>query len=322
MDRVEHLTAPKIAPTWSLPIYSESTDMDRYDRKIALVPEDLVYEKYPIPVAQGASSEEHWVMAGAYLGAILFDRQNYRQVVTANGIVTEPAVCNAMFKVFVSDLAKLTTPQHVHDKLSGMLLDASERSERHDIQLVNRINKLLTNRINRFIRNELALTSGTIESFLEDALALAPYLEKKFGDTAKAAFLSAFPDMIVSTLAFFKGNSHEDIVDYYCSGFMTELKGPADNRDLLTFFQYNEYALVDLSSVELQIDLGSTKVAVGVKQSLTPLFYGLCETLLGEYDPAEVKTNTRYYIRTNDEVTFEVNRGAINKEFIFVSLAK
>ena len=320
MDRVEHLTAPKIAPTWTLPVYSESTAMDRFDRNIALVPEDLVYVDYPGPISQSASSDEHWVMGSAYLGAVLINRENFRQVVRLKGIVTDPAVCNAHFKMEIEDLVKLTAPGTVHSRLNKILVEASERSERHDIQLVNRINKLLTMRINRFVRNELALTSGTIESFLTDAPALAPYLEKKFGEAAKEAFLSAFPDMVVSTLAYYKGNAHEDVVDYYCSGFMKELKGPADNRDLMTFFQYNEYAIVDLSSIELQVDLGSTKVAVGVKQSLTPLFYGICETLLGEYDHSAVKTNTRYYIRTNDGVTFEINRGAINKEFFLASL--
>ena len=323
MDRTAHLSAPKIAPAWTIPVLAESVTMDKYDRKMAIAHEDLVYVKYPEGISHAASPDEHWTLATTYLGAILIDQHAKRQVIRLGGVIVEPVVCNPIFKMWLSDLSKHTSPKWVHSALLSLMEEAGYRSERHDIQLVNRINKLLTNRINRFIKNELALSSGTIDSFLVDGLAIVPYLEKKFGMSVVDTFMTAFPDMVTGCLSFYEKEEQVDVVDYYCSGFMKELGGPTGDRELITFYQHNEYALVDLSSIELQVDLGSTGVAVGVKESLTPLFYGLCEALLGEHDYEDgAKEIVRYYIRTNDDLTFEVNRGAINKDFFLVSLAK
>lgn len=323
MDRTAHLTAPKISPSWSVPIYAESVAMDRFDRKMAIVFEDLVYEKYPGGISQTSSTEEHWAMASTYLGAVMINNHNKRQVVRIGGVVAEPSVCNPLFKLWVGDLSKLTTPAEAQKYLKNLIEDADQRTERHDAQLASKINRRLTNRINRFITNELALTSGVIDSFVVDISELPPHLEKKFGEGVKATFLKAFSGLVADALTFAENGLHKDIVEYYCGEYSESLGGPAGDRDLLSFFQHNEYAYVDLSSVELQVDLATTQVAVGVKESLTPLFYGVCEDLLGVHDYVTAKQESiRYYIRTNDDVTFEINRGAMNKEFFFVSLAK
>ena len=322
MDREAHLTAPKIAPSWTFSMPSETVDKDPHKRIMALVPEDLVYEDFKGKVVTAASQEDHWGIATAYLGSILIDGNNKRQVITFPGVQTDSIVANNLFKQSMADLSSTVTPKETMYLIEYMYESANERSERHDVLLLGKINQRLTDRINRFIKNELALTTGTIDSFITDILELVPFLEKTYGDAVAKTFLAAYPEMVDSALAFAKEEMHKGLLEYYCDGFLDKVPGTAGIRDLLSFYQKNEYALVDLSSVELQVDLGSTKVAVGVKESLTPLFYNVCRTLLGEYDPTKViKTYTRYFIRTNDGVTFEVFRGAINKDFIFVNLA-
>jgi hypothetical protein len=320
MDRNAHLTAPKISSTWVFPVTPETVGSPI--RKMALVPEDLVFEQFPFKVPQSASQAEHWTFADLYLGSTLIDREGKRQVLLLPGLIAEPKVCNDLLKQDIRDLTLSTTIKHCVQELTRMKEKAEERSERHDILVVNHINKMLTDRINRFVRNELALTSGTITSFLPDILDLPGYLDSRYGSTAAKALIDQFGRMLDETLSFMQDTSSEGVLEYYCGEFMDKVPGPAGNRNLVTFYQKNKYALVDLSSVELQVDLGSTKVAVGVKESLTPLFYSVCASLLGEYDPTNAQMfPTRYFVRTNDGVTFEITRGALNKEFFFASLA-
>ena len=151
---------------------------------------------------------------------------------------------------------------------------------------------------------------------MEDINDLNPYILSTYGESASEAFLKNKALVIRRALTTGSEAFLEVIKDMYF-GFLE-----ADTTLKITPFSSGAaYGLIDLSSIELQLEVSTNKCAVGLIERDFPLLYQVAERLMSATTPENIAIN-HYFLRTNDKVTYEFTRGAINPNFIFVSIVK
>ena len=332
MDITKHLAVPTIANTWGVVIKQDADNTPIVD-VVDAIPTSL--EDIIITQAGGAANaafdhKEHWAVLETTLLDIKSEdikkakeplavgvrkKRTFTRMVSSVDVVVEPVVvaCDTISAV-VETIDKPELGIDVATLLLGVKTNAIQTNDQSVLNAIKIIDKRLTNSINDFVRTELAITTGTIDSFIEDFNDLNPYILAAYGESASEAFLQNKERVIKRALTTGTPEFLELIKSMYF-GFLDE----GSDLKITPFAAAAAYALIDLSSVELQLDLPNTKCAVGLIEQEFPLLHSIAKKLMDSALPVNIAVN-HYFLRTNDKVIYEFTRGAINPDFIFVSI--
>ena len=320
MDRQIHLATPSIAPSWSTAIPTEATTLDSDSAIVSTYQklEDLVQVEQIPHLATAISNVEHIAKAKVAVDSnahIVLPKNKRPAFIVFPGVTVDTVAVQPQGIDVVEKIVETPTMNNVAAVLES-LSDDTALGNTPNQKLKRAIDRRLTARVNKFIKKELALTSGSIGNYEEDIRDLGPYLASQFGAATAKIFNDALPRLVKEALTFATGSSAISIEDTY---FDFVPKKEDQQVSQISFLDFNQYTYVDLTSIDLALDLATLKSAVGVLESELPLVYALAKkSLAGE----EGISLHNYYLITSDDVVFEVTRGAINPEYIFISLAQ
>ncbi len=271
--------------------------------------------------------KEHWAVLETLMQEALIEDKKAakrtipitvrkKRIFTSVDIVIEPVIVQDA--VIAEAVEAIVTDETEHNDVSQLLLklkeEAAQTNDQSVLNAVKLIDDRLTDSINDFVRNELAITTGTIDSFIEDINDLCPYINATYGESASDAFLKNKERIIKRALT----TGTDEFLDIVKSMYFGFIKEDSDLK-ITPFTSGAVYALIDLSSIELQLDVFTSKCAVGLLEQDFPLLYSIAIMLMDSPTPDNVAIN-HYFLRTNDKVVYEFTRGAINPAFIFVSI--
>jgi hypothetical protein len=158
------------------------------------------------------------------------------------------------------------------------------------------------------LRNEFS-ESVQIESFIEDLESAIKYIDSKGEQTSKS-LVAKEKQFIENNLYYLPQSSAVQCDENYKFNKPTKA---------LYFGEDVSVTCVDLYSDELRVDLPVTDKACGISSSKTPLFYSLAENCI-MHKRSYMLHRFKCYIKTLDGIVYEVNEGALNKEFYLVSI--
>lgn len=320
MDRQIHLATPSIAPSWSTAIPTEATVFDSDSAIVSTYQklEDLVQVEHVPPLATAISNVEHIAKAKVAVDSnahITLPKNKRPAFIMFPGVTVDTVAVQPQGIAVVEKIVETPTVNNIAAVLETLTDDAALGNTPNQ-KLKRAINRRLTARVNKFIKKELALTSGSIGNYEEDIRDLGPYLASQFGAATAKIFNDAHPRLVKEALTFATGSSAISIEDTYFD-FVPKKEDQLVSQ--ISFLDFNQYLYIDLTSIDLALDLATLKSAVGLLESELPLVYALAKkALTGE----EGISLHNYYLVTSDDVVFEVTRGAINPEYIFISLAQ
>lgn len=332
VKREQHLAVPTIANTWGVTIKSDEQKTPVVD-VVDTIPTSL--EDVVITPAGGAANaafdhKEHWAVlettmldikaedtkkAKEFIAVSVRKKRTFTRMVTSLDIVVEPVVvaCDTITAV-VEIIDKTEVGIDVPELLLSVKTNAVQANDQNVLNAIKIIDKRLTNSINDFVRNELALTTGTIDSFMDDFNDLNQYILAAYGESASDAFLGNKARVIKRALT--TGTPEFlDLIKSMYFGFLEE----DSTLKVTPFASAAAYALIDLTSIELQLDIANSKSAVGLIEQDFPLLHSIAKRLMDSALPDDIAVN-HYFLRSNDKVIYEFTRGAINPDFIFVSV--
>lgn len=312
MDRVKHLAVPTITPAWSARIHQEQT------QNSIEVPTPITEKEIEVTfktdiMEPALCEQDHWTHAALREHAKADDEQHV--VTTATSFIMEPTVMSEPAADMLNQVIGATTPQEAVDVLNKFIKTASGGSHaKVDMLAFQVIDKRLTARFNRFIKQELALTAGAIDSFYEDVPQLPDFLKQKFGNSVHNCFMENFSKLVGEALTYGATDLRKATYEYFFDDVKEEdlqAKGLA----LVSFYDTRNYATTDLSSIQLNLDIHVSRVSVGLLESQNPLLYKVAKAIL---DSGKGKVDISR-LKSSDGVVYEFTYGALTKDFILVA---
>lgn len=321
VDRDQHLAVPVLSSTWTEPV-----KMDVIKPEVVKSSPDTPVRYEQLDVQMATSNDkasytdlEHWAdndiqMQLAKTNYIKLDLSKSRRRIMVAKIasVVEPVVSDDDSVKQVADvLSEATRPEQAVAVLKAVKDKLDENPNPAFKRAFAVIDKRLTKSVNYFIGKEAALSSGQIDSYFEDAVALSSFLGRKFGETVENAYREKHSLIIKRALT---------CLDLSDTTFAANYLGLSDEQlseiGLVVFAENNVYANLDMSSQELQADAIAKNVnSCGIHESENALLYGIAHGLFAKYNK---DASARIYLRTSDEKTYEIVRGAFNPNFLML----
>lgn len=236
-------------------------------------------------------------------------------------------VCNvkAVAESDVSNIVDRITISSNSQEASGILkgqLEKAKTGEHIDtIKLIEFLNKRLTNRLNDFILKEMAYTSGDCTDYMNDVADVEKYIEENFGIGALRTLHENHGRIVCEALHYLVSKVGETAIDAVATKAdmenLTRLK-----LRLIPFSEAKVVLSVSATCKELRIDLPTTKCAVVLRSDETPDFYRVVSDAQAVIDglPSFGDQRLRLIVMTSDGRTFEINRGAFNKDAYMISV--
>jgi hypothetical protein len=193
--------------------------------------------------------------------------------------------------------------------------------QKRDRQAVfGKINRLLTRSLNHYLKFRLGC-AVTIESFEADAPDIFTYMQEKFPEQHVQALRRDQKQIILNVLSTSKdgvlGSEFDECVR---EQQLADLDIKCNNPVFLICKE--QYMSVNQFSSELGID--DTQLenpgAVSVMRDVNPMLYSMCERLVGKSASEDDSEVYAYYMKTLDDVVFEVQRSAISDAVFIVGL--
>lgn len=325
MDINQHVTTPSFLQTQPVGVddldtrarqfeMSKSLEEDKDSIDEATTDKRLQVSYKDDPVQVDVSVENMWLRNETLLALMKQSkaRANLHRTVAVSLV---PLVTRTDPKPMITAIAKSPSFDAAIKVMKRFLEEEHENSA--DVRkTLTFINNRLTQRLNDFVRKNMALPAGTIDSFMDDAAALPAFIERKYS--------AAFSSVLVENQAALLQNTLEFTEDDFASLQNTNLF-PEDRLEeigkalKITYFcDYMTLSSVDLFSNELRFDFpANNKVACGVFASKTPLLHHIAENTLTHARTFE-NAFYRHLVRTADGFTLEILPSATTKDFILV----
>ena len=328
MDREKHLAVPIIANTWGLNVISNESNVSVVEAKNQL-PLSISDVKIVVPYETAVPvfcNEENWATLKATMLDEICKSQKIEEpseakpkratLVKTVDVVVEPVIVpDSVIEENLAIINRWNTDVGVANLLNDLKSKATEENNQLTLNALRLIDRRLTASVNHFVVKEMALSSGRITSFMEDILELDQYLSATYGSSVSSAFNNSKSRIIKRALA----TGSDGFVEDFKTNSYDFLDEDSPVR-VVPFTTGIVNGLISLSSVELQIDFATEKGVYGLIENDFPLLYGIASELLTSPGISGVNIN-HYYLRSSDDVVYEFTRGAVNKEFIFISKA-
>jgi hypothetical protein len=196
----------------------------------------------------------------------------------------------------------------------------NDRVKRAQQIVHGKLNRLLTKSVNHYLKYKLGLPALQIDSFEEDGGGLLAYIEEKYPSQYVQALRKDQKYIIDCVLS----KTTDGLQDSELNEAVKEQELPdMDMRDFQTVFLYRKerYLAVNLFCAELGMTIPDNTVEC-VLPEYSPLMYSLCNAVVGR-DNEEIDTEVyTHYIKTLDDVIYEVSRSAITPTVYLVGTVK
>lgn len=187
-----------------------------------------------------------------------------------------------------------------------------------DLAAMMQINIRLTHRVNRMVSREMALDSGTITNFSNDAADQIAYLEERFGVDVRKLFESHAGQMLSQALYYVspKTETYLQVMDFY---FDANQDAEKEHASFMLFADAILFATTELDSVKLQLDIPKGPTSALLEKSKAPFAYEVISKIT---DAAVGGQCDRAVLRLADGVLINIDSGAFNEDALLVSVAQ
>ena len=238
-----------------------------------------------------------------------------------NNIPTSTRMETAVQKSFFSeedhsDVLKTLSRTHSFQHLCNEMvkITSDRNSSKELLEFMGKLDTYLKNKLHRVIRYKLGLTNLTVDSFMEDAPNLIPFLNNNKGELYAKALSNNQKEFILTYLAptepvRFEDTTQKDEAD---DSTETEVEKPVIKT---TGVQENiTVTSIDLSSSQLGVS-AVVNVASLVSASMLPeLNNFIALTTDISLDPSS--HYSAHYLLTNDDRLFELHKGYLSTQAI------
>jgi hypothetical protein len=325
MDRNAHLAPLSITPRWATishqlakehPANAGAPGADK-----VLAPQDLQELTYPEAPRAVATHKENWLYAEAFMLSVRNKYPDKAVLALKYAILTDTLIASAKVETLLLNLQSSANAAQAVEYLKAAFRAAALEQNHLDLRAINRIAQRLTERVNRFVTVDMSMNFGRIDSYAEDAAALAGFLKGKLGQSASDTYEQAHKRLISEALNVADDAMAEAIEQVE----FNHCKLP-ENGELSYIHLYNNvvYGVGDLSTTELRAEIPKGGYSALVSESSTPLLYDLTQRLFNKKS-AEAKGGPgfecqRFLLRTNDGVALEFSRAAFAGNSYVVAL--
>lgn len=179
------------------------------------------------------------------------------------------------------------------------------------------INKRLTQALNDWLVKQLAVTTGCIDSFIEDAPAVPKFVADKVTPSFGAKVVEA-QSRIISTSLKYAEEEFERDQNSNLLGEVANMEKLIEGVSVTYFYDYLTMTSLDLYSTELRFDVPKgTETSVGVFKAQTPLLYQIADNTFTHARALGLEFD-RHLVRTADGVLLELSISAMNPDFYLV----
>lgn len=236
------------------------------------------------------------------------------------GVLLDPLVCTINPKPMITDFVQSEN----FDQLCRKMLAAQDSIndgtfKDGDSKSLTFVNRRLTKHLNDFLKHNLAVPNGWVDSFMDDAKDVIPYLEKRYGAKFAEALRTRQKLLIEQALTYGDAEFEKDQ--------NTNLFPFSDvDVDILlgsvtiTYF-YNNYTLtsMDLFAHELKAEvLADSEISCGIFNAQTPTLRQLAENIFTHERSLNV-VFTKHLVQTADKVVIEVTKSPIQEDFFLMA---
>lgn len=319
MERDKHLKPPSLTPAWATNIPMEtpiSIDANTGDEKPLSI-SDMTFLQPPCPpTLTTKNSNDNWAFNEAALRLEIERHHKRRHYIASESNEVETVAASKEILSVVDSLIDAVNEEEAVSIIKHATEINSLTDFRTDVKALAKINDRLTKRVNVFIKNELGLASGTITNYAEDILELIPYLKETYGDSVSECLRKSHRKILKESLNYATGEMNDAINSCFYEKLVIEKE---DDFVLINFYENNLFVSVDLSVIELKIELPVTKHSVGILKEELPLLYEIAERA---YKTVTSNDRNNCYIRTADDITYRITTGAFNSNFYLISLVE
>ena len=194
---------------------------------------------------------------------------------------------------------------------------ATGTHEHLDSQSLNFINMRLTQRFNDFLKKNLAVENGWIDSFMFDAPGVPDYIERTYSPVMSAALVARQQPMLREALAYCELEFEKEQNAVYLPDVSGEAGEVVRQLNVTYFYTYVTLTSLDLFSTELQMELPKVDVAVGIFQADVPLMRQIAENIFAHEKALDMEFG-RHMLQTSDKVMFEFMSSVTHADFYLV----
>jgi hypothetical protein len=268
----------------------------------------------------GLSLTELWFGNDVRL-ASMRKKENKVNLYRSCGLITQPVVSEKNPKPFLDLMLSAETFAKAHAILhtAGVAVNKGEHPCL-DARLLSVINKRLTHRFNEFMKKQLAITTGWIDSFMEDINDVVPHVQRLYGDTARKGLEDNQAIIITQALSYAEEDFEKTQNETYLPSEDTEEGKEASKLCITYFYEYVSLTTLDLFSPELKLEIPKTEVAVGVFDQTTPLMRQIAENIFTHQKALNMQF-CRHLVQTADGVILEVSLSVMHADFYLVATA-
>jgi hypothetical protein len=329
MDMSKHLITPTYAKPAPQGLNGLDTNVRAFEMDKALA-EDAQTASQQTPLQLNVAYKDQSFNSGLSLTELWFGndvklatmrkKENKVNLYRSCAVLTEPVVSEKNPKPFLDTLlsaesfvqanAMLRTAQSLVNQGTHPNLDA---------RLLSVINKRLTHRFNEFMKKQLAVTTGWVDSFMEDIVDVLPHVEKRYGDIARKGVVENQKKIIRQALTYAEPDFEKTQNATYLPDETTDEGKEASKLNITYFYTYVTLTTLDLFSTELKLEIPATEVAVGVFEKQTPLMRHIAENIFTHEKALDMEFG-RHLIQTADQVVVEVSRSVMHADFYLVAV--
>ena len=304
VDRQRHLIRPRATPQWvhsSTIANSEERIERKEDNTPVVTMVDTDHSDLFTPVQ---SLEEAWSPPQA--SAQLTQSSKGIQVYRTGAMLYTALPASEAAVALVAGIRQLDCLEIA----AGRVADALDNYRGKDVAYVAELNTRLTKAVNLVLSMKLSLQI-TIDDFAHDIVDLYKLLDSRYG-TQVLEVLKSCANLILS----------RTITDPESEkGFQALLRESYPNLSDEEFAELHTYAddvalfSVNLSSIELRMELQNPEIGNVVLESRAPLAHAVVSTVM---ESKLAKLSSKVLLRTTDNVCYELTNGLFNKSAIVV----
>lgn len=319
MDRDQHLRRPGYTPPWiKTPTLAEREERLNSAKKTE--PEGPVFEITEFKKGNSQPClhrEELWAKLSLAMQTVQHTQAKIR-VLAGMASELKPYKTSEAFPVALQQLQDCPDLETAAASLRQVMVNAGD-----DLPAFEEVDRRLTCNVNDLLQHEMQLDVA-IDSFREDMAELMQVISSKHGATVMEIISNRTPSILVRSLLAITPSDKEDekaVYEMMVDAYLEEVLDSETRAKLHACF-FSEaimLASVDMSSVELGLVVAEGPISSLLQASAAPLAFELVDKLMSQVNVANAN---RVMLRTNDDVVFQINRGAFNPEAYLVSLVK
>jgi hypothetical protein len=187
------------------------------------------------------------------------------------------------------------------------------------VPLFRAVNEKMTAVINRQLSQCLSIPDIRISSFIEDAEAVAPTIEKFYGETFSNAFLGNQVKNIKAAFAKFVNEEDEVLLT---DALLMDREYSKDKGPKITYLVSNfTLTYLNVNAVELELELDPQDKIASMITTEMPELYELARSIIEATNGVDDNFH-RHLIRTVDDHILEVTNGLIGQDVYLIRKIK